>query len=123
MSYDISIVDPATHGVISFEEKHEIRGGTYQLGGSHLAELNITYNYAPHFQRVLGPRGIRELYGQTVRESGALLLEAASKLKDDATYDYWEATEGNAKVALLSLLVLRNQALIEGHGDAIWSGD
>jgi len=34
---------------ISFDVPLDLRGGTYQLGGTRTAWLNITYNYSPYF--------------------------------------------------------------------------
>lgn len=118
MSYDISLRDPVTHLTIELDEPHQMRGGTYMVGGTTDAWLNVTYNYAPHFARVLGERGIRAIYGMTGAESIPLLEGAAAKLADDVSDDYWEPTEGNAKRALLQLA-----ALARMRPDGIWDGD
>ena len=106
MSYSIHLLDPQTKEVIQFSEPHHLAGGTYAIGGTEEAWLNITYNYAPHFFRVLGEGGIRSLYGKTGREAIPILEEAISKLGDDINADYWRPTEGNAKSALKNLMVL-----------------
>ena len=119
MSYDIKLRDPVTREVIVLDAPHQMRGGTYVLGGTAEAWLNVTYNYGKHYRRVMdGEQGIRWLYGKTGAESIARLREAAAALGDDVTEDYWEATEGNAKAALLQLL-----AIAQIRPDGVWDGD
>ena len=141
MSYDLYLVDPISRKTLELDAAHQMRGGTYAMGGTTECRLNITYNYAKHFWRVFeelpAPRplapeqmrrhyaltgetvtGIRTLYGLTGAESLPILDRAIAMLKDDATDDYWEATEGNAKRALLQL-----RALATLRPDGIWDGD
>ena len=118
MSYDISLHDPVTREVLYADMPHDMRGGIYCAGGTRELWLNVTYNYAPHFKRVLGESGIRTIYGMTGAESIPVLEDAASKLADDASDDYWEPTEGNAKRALLQLA-----AMARLRPDGIWDGD
>lgn len=118
MSYDIYLNDPETNKTIELEEKHGIKGGTYAVGGSADAWLNVTYNYSEHFQTVLGEKGIRTIYGMTGKQSIPILLDAMEQLKDDTHPDYWKPTEGNAKAALHGLVLLADKA---PHG--IWQGD
>ena len=108
MSYDVTLRDPCTNATIVFPEKHHMRGGTFEVGGTREAWLNVTYNYGPHFERVLGPEGLQTLHRQTGGESTALLEKAISLLKDDVSDNYWDPTEGNAKRALLILLDMAN---------------
>lgn len=65
MSYDITLNDPVTGDTLLLDAPHNMRGGTFCVGGTARAWLNVTYNYAPHFLRALGPEGIRTLYGMT----------------------------------------------------------
>ena len=118
MSYDISLNDPVTKEVIEFNEPHMIKGGTYAVGGTQEAWLNITYNYADHFYRVMGEDGIRALYGKTGAESIPILKSAISQLKDNVDSDYWKSTEGNAKKALCGLL-----SFAQMRPDGVWDGD
>ena len=118
MSYDINLCDPVTHDVLELDVPHDMRGGTYAMGGTREAHLNVTYNYAPIFRRVLGDKGIRTIYGMTGAESIPVLEAAASRLADDATGNYWDATDGNAKRALLQLV-----ALARLRPDGVWDGD
>lgn len=118
MSYDIYLCDPETKEVLHLDAPHHLTGGTYALGGTTEAHLNVTYNYAEHFVRVLGEKGIRSIYGTTGADSIPVLEAAISKLGDDADDDYWKATEGNAKQALVQLV-----ALAKIRPDGVWDGD
>ena len=141
MSYDLYLVDPVTRKTLELDAPHQMRGGTYAMGGTTEAHLNVTYNYGRHFWRVFeelpAPRplapeqmrrhyaltgetvtGIRTLYGLTGAESIPVLNRAIALLKDDVSDDYWEATEGNAKRALIQL-----RALATLRPDGIWDGD
>ncbi len=137
MSYDISLVDPVSRETLALDIPHHMRGGTYAVGGTSLAELNVTYNYAPQFTRVFealtvahdgapdwlkaqadGVQGIRTIYGMTGAQSLPVLERAISQLGDDVDPDYWKATDGNAKRALLQL-----KALAAMRPDGVWSGD
>lgn len=118
MSYDISLLDPVSRNVIELDEPHQMKGGAYQVGGTREAWLKVTYNYSEHYDRVFGVDGIRTIYRMTGAESLPVLEEAAAKLGDDLSDNYWEATEGNAKRALLQLA-----ALARLRPDGIWDGD
>ena len=137
MSYDICLVDPVTRETLELPEPHFMRGGTYPVGGDTRAHLNITYDYGRYFHLVfeelpaphpLAPEwlhaqgepvtGIRTLYGLTGVESQEVLARAILLLKNDATDNYWEAAEGNAKRDLMQL-----RALATLRPDGIWDGD
>ena len=118
MSYDIDLIDPLTEQVLELDSPHQMKGGTYAVGGTSEASLNITYNYGKHYYRVLGEKGIRSIYGMTGAESISILKKAASELGDDIDEDYWQPTEGNAKRALLQLI-----SLAQLRPDGMWSGD
>jgi len=122
MSYDIELVDPITKGVLELEEPHQMRGGTYSVGGTTEASLNVTYNYGAIIRKVLSPsegaQGIRGLYGKTGAETIPLFESAIAQLGDDVSKDYWEPTEGNVKRALLHM-----KALATLRPDGIWAGD
>ena len=118
MSYDICLKDPVSGETLLLEDTHQMRGGTYQAGGTTEAWLNVTYNYSPHFYRVLGEDGIRTIYGMTGADSIPVLYEAIGQLADDINMDYWKATEGNAKTAMYQLV-----ALAKLRPDGVWDGD
>ena len=118
MSYDIRLKEPVGGNTIEFKFKHQITGGIYAIGGTSEAWLNITYNYADHFYRVFGDKGIRTIYGMTGAESIPVLEKAIAQLGDDVDDDYWKSTEGNAKAALHGLL-----AFAQMRPDGVWDGD
>ncbi len=118
MSYDLGLVHPVTGEALELDAPHRMKGGTYCVDGSDTADINITYNYWPHFRRVLGGKGIRELYGKTGGETIPILKAAIEALDTDVSDDYWEATEGNARAALCQCL-----ALAQMRPDGIWQGD
>lgn len=118
MSYDIKLCDPVTSEVLVADRPHQMRGGSYAVGGTADLALNITYNYGKHYRRVLGDKGIRSIYGMTGAESIPVLDGAAAMLSDDVSQDYWAATEGNAKRPLLQL-----SAMARMRPDGMWCGD
>lgn len=118
MSYDIDLVNPVSKEVLLLDAPHQMRGGTYAVGGTQECSLNVTYNYSSHFHRVIGLGGIRAIYGLTGAESIPILSKAIDALGDDVHESYWVATEGNAKAALVQL-----RALAQLRPDGIWEGD
>lgn len=120
MSYDIRLTDPNSGATLHLDAPHELRGGTFAVGGTTELWLNVTYNYAKHFYRVLDPeKGIRSLYGRRAGDTIEQLTAAAAQLGDDVDPDdYWNPTEGNAKAALLDLLTM---AWL--RPDGVWEGD
>lgn len=118
MSYNITLNEPVGGEPIMLGAPHLMRGGTYAMGGTQEAWLNITYNYGKHYYRVFGNKGIRAIYGMTGAESIPVIKDAMAKLADDVSEDYWEGTEGNAKKALAALL-----AFAQMRPDGIWDGD
>jgi len=118
MSYDISLCDPVTGEIIELEEPHHMRGGTFAVGGTKEAHLNITYNYSQHYSRTIGEKGIRTIYGMSGAQSIPILRNAAILLADDVAKNYWTPTEGSAKRALFQLV-----ALAEMRPDGVWNGD
>jgi hypothetical protein len=135
MSYDIELREPASGAVLQLDEPHQMKGGTYQMGGCLRAEFNITYNYSLHLDRVLPARepdekhhhmaqedgklhSIRAIYGLTGAESIPILRAAIDQLADDVDDDYWQPSEGNVKGALCEVL-----ALAQLRPDGVWTGD
>ena len=134
MSYDIYLKDPNTGETIELKEPVDLRGGTFAVGGTTEAWLNVTYNYSKHFRRVFGDEnaelsdwdtlfgggdtGIRRIYGLSGKESIPVLEKAISMLGTDTDTDYWKSTEGNARKALENLLILAKAA---PYG--IWKGN
>lgn len=118
MGYDIHLRDPVTGNALEAESPHQVRGGTYAVGGTTKLWLSVTYNYWAHFRRVFGEEGIRSIYGKTGAESIPMLQAAMAQLGDDVDPDYWKATEGNAKQSLAGLL-----AFAQLRPDGVWNGD
>lgn len=119
MSYDIYLKDPKTDKIIEFDNPHFIVGGTYALGGTTEAWLNITYNYGEHFREHIDKeKGIRWIYGKTGKEVLPRLAAAVVALGIEPHPDYWKPTPGNAGIALLGLIVFA-----KARPDGIFSGD
>ena len=123
MSYDIDLKDPETKETVILNNKHHITGGTYCVGGTREATLNITYNYGDlYYKHISKENGIRHIYGMKAIDSIPILSKVASQLKDNIDEDYWKPTEGNAKKALLDLIALACIAIQECP-DCYWDGD
>ncbi len=112
MSYDIRL-----EGNITVPAHTE--GGTYVLGGSGRADLNVTYNYGKFFYDVIDSElGIRWLYGKTGAETSERLADAVAILGTEQDDDYWASTPGNAGHALNVLLEWARL-----YPEAVWRGD
>ena len=140
MSYDIALTDPVTKETIQFDSTHDMRGGTYALGGTTEAWLNITYNYADWYYKpgVFGPteeksKGIRAIYGLSGAESIPVLQKAIAALQamtedisdeernqceEQGATGYWMPTRENAIKPLYQLL-----AMTKLRPDGVWDGD
>lgn len=140
MSYDIYLTDPVTNDTLELDGAHHMRGGTYAMGGTTEAWLNITYNYADWYYRPgvfartkKASKGIRTIYGMTGVESIPVLKKAISKLEsmdEDISDDkrrecekhgatgYWMPTRENAIKPLYQLL-----AMAQMRPDGVWRGD
>lgn len=111
-------------------ERHE-DGGTYALGGTTEAWLNVTYNYGGLFREAWpdpleGPNALAQMLdGKTGAETLPKLEAAIVNLVEIAggitpmvleESSYWDATPRNATLALLRLAVWAND-----HPDAVWT--
>ncbi len=111
MGYSIRI-KRADGGDAVLPEKHDIAGGTYTVGGTRDAWLYVTYNYAGIFARVMGDGGVNQLDGGCVKDSVPVLEKAIAALGEaQPDADYWKATDGNAKKALVGLKAIADLAL------------
>lgn len=140
MSYDINVVRSKNKSRVILKYNHGIHGGTYAVGGTNEAWLNITYNYAKWFYelwpepeekehkddvtpcgQMFGHRdgGIRSLYGRPLDEVIHELDRALSLLHGEPDSDYWAATEGNARDALFKLKLICEMARYENPGEAL----
>ena len=105
MSYDINILDPKTKEVIILDKPNTFKGGTYAVGNSYEAWLNITYNYSKfYYDTINNELGIRWIYNKTGKECLPVLEKAVAQLGTKQSDNYWEATPGNAGNALLGLI-------------------
>ncbi len=139
MSYDISLVDPVTKETLELDAPHQIKGGTYAMGGTTEAWLNVTWNYARwYYMDGVFPRrgeqsGIRSIYGMTGAESIPVLKSAIAALENSGqelsdekraeceqqgTTGYWMPTKVNAIKPLYGLL-----AFAQMRPDGVWDGD
>ena len=82
MSYDITLAYPDGPAQVPSHQE----GGTYVMGGTTDAHLNITYNYYSYYRKHIDPdKGIRWLYGQTGGATAPRLAAAiAAILVDEA---------------------------------------
>ena len=137
MSYDICLNDPVTGETIEFDYPHQIRGGTYAIGGTTEAWLSVTYNYSQWYQKDgvfpnqgKNKTGIWSISGLSGAESIPVLKTAISALEnrnDDLTSeeikdleghgitDYWLPTRKNAIKPLYQLLAFAHM-----RPDGIW---
>lgn len=109
MSWDIYLKEKETEsiGILSFSIEE---GGTYVLGGTTDAELNVTYNYGKHFR-----------FKETLDKNPAyktipILEETITTLGIERDADYWNPTPGNVGYACSILLKMAKEL-----PDHIWS--
>ena len=105
MSYDISFRDPVSGAICCTDIPHQMKGGTYMVGGTTMLELNVTYNYS----RCYAPWNfhVTDLDGKKAVDMIPVMEEVISHLGDDVDdSDYWHATDGNAKRALIQLVTM-----------------
>lgn len=109
MSYDIEL--RYEDGVASVARHEE--GGTYAIGGTLRAELNVTYNYSNSFLKA--NFSIRDLNGRPAKETISVLQKVVEVLGIEWQGGYWDATDGNAGYAANILLGWARQ-----HPSAVW---
>lgn len=98
------------------EVPHFTDGGTYVVGGTSRAELNVTYNYSEYFLEAGLKDGLRTLHNMRGKEALPLLTAAVKHLGTERDGDYWAATPGNAGAALERL-----RQWAELHPDGIFA--
>lgn len=135
MSYDIRLRDPVTKETLETDTPHQMKGGTYALGGTSEMWLNITYNYSRWYARkeAFGEDGIRSIYGMSGAKSIPVLTKAITgleQLDEDLTEEelqhykeqdvdgYWLPTRENTIRPLYQLL-----AFAQLRPDGVWDGD
>jgi hypothetical protein len=94
VSWDIALRDASGDvvGVPRFTD-----GGTFPLGGSEVAELNVTYNYGKLFS-------FGDLHGCIAKDTIPVLEGVVERCGATPSSDYWECTKGNVGRAALRLL-------------------
>ncbi len=113
MSYDVGLYNGGELVAVS---RHS-EGGTYVVGGTDGAELNVTYNYCGYYREFLDTGdGLYWLHGKKAKDTVIRLEGAVAALGTERDRDYWKATLGNAGYALSILLGWAKQ-----HPDAVWS--
>lgn len=134
MSYDIRIIN-ANGDHVQLKDRHTLIGGTFALGGTVDAWLNVTYNYADLFYKYVDEtQGIRAIYGKSVQDADKILAKAIEGIEKDhpevfedfppGSEDYWEPTPFNAIKALRNLKKLGEMALADHPNEQLeWSGD
>ena len=122
MSYDMWFENDKGEAV-KLSEPHDFRGGTFVMGGTTEASFNITYNYSSfYYDKLNSEDGIRCLYGKKPNDITMILTPITQSMTGEPSNDYWEATEGNARKALIDLLCLAAQVNIE-YPDSSLTGD
>lgn len=107
MSYWISLRNPDDEQPLILAVAHS-EGGTYALGGTDEAVLNVTYNYARFFN-------FRALDSKTGEASIPLLEAAVEELGTERDENYWASTSGSAGYACSILLKWARE-----HPEGIW---
>ena len=135
MSYDISLVDPVTKETLIMDSPHQMRGGTYAIGGTDEMWLNVTYNYGRWYRKdyAFGENGIRSINGLSGAESIPVLKNAIAGLEESkeelpeeevnqcleqGVSGYWMPTRENAIRPLYQLL-----AMAQMRPDGVWESD
>lgn len=93
MSWDIELIE---EGKVCNVEKHS-EGGTYVLGGTPTAELNVTYNYSKYFD-------FKRLNGSVAEDVIKVMKATIEELGTERDNNYWKPTKGNVSYALSILL-------------------
>lgn len=88
-------------------------GGTQQVGGTDVAELNVTYNYSRVFASY--DWAVRDLHGRSAQDTLEELTNLAEQLPNQPDRDYWRPTPGNAGAVVHRLLAWARQ-----HPNAMW---
>ena len=135
MSYDISLVDPVTKETLIMDSPHQMRGGTYAIGGTDEMWLSVTYNYGRWYRKdyAFGKNGIRSINGLSGAESISVLKNAIAGLEESkeelpeeeinqcleqGVSGYWMPTRENAIRPLYQLL-----AMAQMRPDGVWESD
>jgi hypothetical protein len=91
MSYWVSLIDDKGDFVIV---DNFCEGGTYVVGGTEEADLNVTYNYAKYTHQYL-KEGLKSLHNKKAKKFIKVFEKAVKQLGTEQDTDYWKATKGN----------------------------
>lgn len=113
MSYDIEIINPKTGETLEADRLLNLGGSIQAVGGSKELFLSITYNYREHFVKAFqSQNSIKCLDNKVVITTIDTITNAIERLDTDYYIeDYWKSTEGNARLALINLLILAFEGL------------
>ena len=95
---------------------HHSEGGSHVVGGCEEAELNITYNYSPHYRKHLDKdKGLQWCHKKVAASTIGRLEQAVGALGTQKDEDYWQPSPGNAGFALSIMLEWAKL-----HPEAVW---
>lgn len=98
MSHDIRLVSRTLGGEVTCKVVPHEEGGTYAMGGTADADLNVTYNYSQVYAILdFHPS---ELNDKRAGDCIPRLEEIVAKLGTRQYSDYWAPTPGNAGHAM-----------------------
>lgn len=134
MSYDFGLIEPSTGKSVYFNSPHKMKGGTYAVGGTKEAVLNITFNYSRWYNKHgVFPddwNGIKGMDQIKAADSIPILKKAINTLEEmteeltteeiknyikENLKGYWMPTRENAIKPLYQLLTIA-----EKRPDAMW---
>ena len=108
MGYSINIVNKHTKRTVSIGDScfsdidissFDDYGSTICIDGTDSLSTNITYNYAPFFEKVFGEKGIRSIYGISFSEAvhklqyAEQIFSSVDKTDTEWVIKYKEPTE------------------------------
>ena len=92
----------------------QTEGGTYAIGGSDLAEMDVTYNYSKVFR-------LANLDGLTVNDALVVLAHKVAELGVQQDADYWAVKPGNVGHACLVVMLWCIEAIKQQpEGSEYW---
>lgn len=123
MGVDFSLHHPFTDEIVRLTDPLIHEGSTYVIGGSDVAEVSLTYNYAETIALAFEAKVGRKFPGMASWLRGRFAvdtipeMEAIRSVLPDEPSDagYWAATPGNAGHAVALLLRMARQ-----RPSAIW---
>lgn len=93
--------------------RNNIKGSTYAVGEIGYAWMTVTYNYGKIYNPIMGMT-IGEMDGKTCEEVKPILQKVLDTLEGEPSDDYWDATLGNARKAIVDFM-----SMVEACPDGI----